>query len=154
MIIKSDEAGYDGSFRLVVYTRDDQGQTVAQRVKSDMDDQIATFYDQRKQELDRLRRELIGQRISPISLLMQYQNMTHSDLATRMKLSKRKVRRHLTVEGFKEVTVDQLQRYAKVFDVAVCDFFQFILLDPGLSYQARNECDRLVQMLEMKAEQK
>ncbi len=152
MIIQKKSEGYDGSFRLVLYKKDEEGKTVAQRVKSDLDDQIATFYEQRRTELERLQRELVQGRISPISLFMQYENMTLADLAARIKLSRRKVKRHLTAAGFRDVTVEQLQRYAKVFDVAVCEFFQFITLEPGLSFETKNERDRLIQFVDVKPE--
>jgi hypothetical protein len=38
------------------------------------------------------------------------------------------VRGHCTPAKFGEVTVEQLQRYARVFDVAVGDFFQLVEL--------------------------
>lgn len=149
MIIEKKGEEYDGSFRLVVYKKDEQGQTVAESVKSDMDDIIPTFYTQRKEELERLRGELIAGKISPISLFMQYQNMTLADLCARIKLSKRKVKKHLTSRGFKAVTVEQLMRYAEIFDVDVCDFFEFVYLGKDLKHERTTSNERLVRLVDV-----
>jgi hypothetical protein len=149
MIIEKHGEGYDGSFRVVVYRKDDRGRTVAESVKSDMDDQIPTFYVQRREELARLVSEVLDGKISPIALFMQYENMTLSDLSARIKLSSRRVKKHLAPAGFKDLTVEVLQRYARIFDVAVCDFFQFLYLDDGVSFDRKNRAERLFQTVEV-----
>ncbi len=149
MIIEKKGEEYDGSFRLVVYKKDEKGQTVAESVKSDMDDIIPTFYTQRKEELERLKNELVTGKISPISLFMQYENMTLPDLCSRIKLSKRKVKKHLTPKGFRTVCVEQLMRYAEIFDVDVCDFFEFVYLGQDLSHKKKSWNERSIRLVDI-----
>ena len=147
MIISEDRERYDGTFRLVLYSADDRGHCRAEMCRSEMDDQIDSFYAQRQLEFERLKQQLLGGEISPIGFCLTYQNMTVADLAARMRLSRRQVKRHLRPKGFATVTVEQLQRYARVFDVGVADFFQFLVEGKGTSVSVEQSADRLVQQV-------
>jgi transcriptional regulator with XRE-family HTH domain len=147
MIIRQKSEGYDGSHRLVAYERDDNGGLREESRASDLDDQISTFYEQRALEMMRLRRQVMEGEISPIALCMTYQQLTLSDLAARAKLSKRVVKRHLTMDGFRDVTVATLQRYARIFDVAVADFFQFVDVPAEVDVREDRKAERLLQVL-------
>jgi len=147
MIIREKNESYDGSFRILKYEADDQGKLAERAIKSDLDDQIETFYTQRQLEMERLEREVLAGKISPIALCMTYQSLTLSDLAARVKLSKRKVQKHLTPAGFADVTVAMLQRYARVFDLNVADFFEFVRLPEGIEVERAQRQDRLIQLL-------
>ena len=105
MIIREKIEEYDGSHRLVMYEADEGGKYSETTRKSDLDDQIASFYEQRHVEMEKLQRQVLNEEISPISLCMTMQQMTLPDLATRAKMSKRKVKKHLTAKGFRELTV-------------------------------------------------
>jgi transcriptional regulator with XRE-family HTH domain len=145
MIISEDRDRYDGSFRLVLYSADSTGQCRAETRKSEMDDQIDSFYAQRQVEFERLKHQMLRGEISPIGFCLTYQNMTAADLAARMGLSRRQVKRHLRPKGFAAVTVEQLQKYARVFDVGVADFFQFLVEGKGVNVSVEQSADRLVQ---------
>lgn len=147
MIIRRENERYDGSHRVLMYETDEEGRLVERQRKSDLDDQISTFYEQRTLELARLRRQLLDGAISPIALCMAYQNLTVADLASRVKLSKRQVKRHLTPAGFGEVTVAVLQRYARVFDLAVADLFQFVDVGEGVEVRDEHRRERLIQLV-------
>lgn len=149
MIIREKTESYDGSFRILMYEADDQGKLQEKPRKSDLDDQIETFYSQRQLEMDRLKSDVLSGRISPISLLMAYQQLTLPDLASRVKLSKRKVQKHLTPAGFRTITVEILQRYARVFDVTVADFFQFMLVKEGANVATSQKSERLYQLVDV-----
>lgn len=151
MIIRENFETYDGSFRILKYEADEAGGLETRAIKSDLDDQIETFYTQRQIEMERLRREVLQGKISPIALCMTYQNLTLSDLASRVKLSKRKVQKHLTPKGFRDVTVEQLQRYARIFDLRVADFFEFIHVANGVELETEQRQERLIQILRLSA---
>lgn len=65
-------------------------------------------------------------KISPIFLYMSLEELTVSELAARVKLPKRKVRKHLEFKHFLKIRVHELKRYADVFNVPVANFFQII----------------------------
>ena len=145
MIVSSKREQYDGSWRLVLYDTDEDGKCVPRLTKTEFDDDIDTYYVQRVVELDRLRQELVACKISPVCFFMKYYHMDIKDLAARMRLAKKTVKKHLTSEGFDTVKVEELKRYARIFDVAVSDFFSFIFVNEDLSVKTDEFNDRLVQ---------
>jgi hypothetical protein len=64
--------------------------------------------------------------ISPVCLYMNIEEMTVSELASRVGLSKRRVKKHLTHKYFPTVKVSELKKYAEVFNIPVANFFQII----------------------------
>ena len=64
--------------------------------------------------------------ISPVCLYMNIEEMTVSELASRVGLSKRRVRKHLTHKYFPTIKVSELKKYAEVFNIPVANFFQII----------------------------
>jgi transposase-like protein len=76
---------------------------------------LGNFFDM-KEKLDKsLREELSLGRISPIHYFMVMQDMGPRDLARRVGISLRKLRRHLSPDGFKKLDDTILQKYAVVF---------------------------------------
>lgn len=65
--------------------------------------------------------------ISPIACYMILEELTPSELASRVKIPARKVKRHMKPEHFGEATVEQLQRYCGVFNVPLASMFQAIV---------------------------
>ncbi len=145
MIISNKREYYDGSWRLVMYETDSEGKCVPRVKKSDFDDDIDTYYVQREIELKRLQEELLARHISPICFFLKYFHMDIKDVAARMKLSKKTVKKHMTSKGFGSVTIEALQQYARIFDISVSDFFQFIYITEDLSLKVEKYNDRLVQ---------
>lgn len=144
MIVREKGEQYDGSHRVVYYTTDDSGKCVPEHVKSEFDEQIASYYELRVAELARLQDSLLKGEISPIGFFVQYCNMTVQDTAARVRTSPGKVRKHMTPKGFETVKVGTLLRYARVFDIAVGDFFQFTHLAGDLPATVQRFHDRLI----------
>lgn len=71
--------------------------------------------------------------ISPIEYYRVLINISIGDLASRIGLSSRKVKKHLQPENFKSIKLNILKRYADVFRVPVANLFQ--LLDQDDSNQ-------------------
>lgn len=65
--------------------------------------------------------------VSPIFLYMEITNMTESDLASRVGLSTARVKKHTTPKGFEACKVNELKRYAEIFDIPLSDFFRIDL---------------------------
>jgi len=145
MIVHEKGDRYDGSHRVVYYAPDEDGQCVPSQEKSDFDEQISSYYELREVELLRLQARLLDNEISPVGFFIEYCNMTVQDTASRMRMSQGKVRKHMTPKGFEGLKVRTLQRYARVFDAAVGDFFQFTHVAEGLEANEERFLDRLVQ---------
>jgi len=64
--------------------------------------------------------------ISPVCLYMNIEEMTVSELASRVGLPQRKVKKHLTHQYFSSIKVSELARYAEIFNIPVANFFQII----------------------------
>lgn len=148
MIIRDDDETYDGKYRFELYDADRDGKLAVVAKTSYLEDQIPVYYEQRRLEMERLERLVMAGEISPIALQMTYQQMTLPDLAARAQMSKRHVKAHLTPKGFRDVTVAQLQRYARVFGITVADFFEFIHVRKGVSVKADVRGERLLQVIE------
>lgn len=148
MIIRDDDETYDGKYRFYLYDAAGDGKLAAVAKTSYLEDQIPVYYEQRKLEMARLEKLVTAGEISPIALQMTYQQMTLPDLASRARMSKRHVKAHLTPKGFRELTVAQLQRYARVFGITVADFFEFIHVRKGVALTAEQRGERLLQVIE------
>jgi hypothetical protein len=70
--------------------------------------------------------KLQNSEISPICLYMNIEEITLSELASRVGLPKRKVKKHLTHKYFPTVKISELQRYAEIFNIPVANFFQIV----------------------------
>ncbi len=64
--------------------------------------------------------------ISPIEYYRVLINISIGDLASRIGLSSRKVKKHLQPENFKSIKLNILKRYADVFRVPVANLFQLL----------------------------
>ncbi|NOZ01885.1 MAG: hypothetical protein GXP54_08360 [Deltaproteobacteria bacterium] len=152
MIVRENGDRYDGSHRVVYYAPDEQGRCAPQHVKSEFDEQIESFYELREAELERLQGRLLAGEISSIGFFVHYCNMTVQDTAARMRTTQGRVRRHMTPEGFGGLKVRTLKKYAKLFDVAVADFFQFTHIAAGMNATAKRFHERLIQKVQVTIE--
>ena len=69
--------------------------------------------------------------ISPIEYYRTLINISIGDLAIRVSLRSRKVKKHLRPEYFKSIKLDILKRYADVFRIPLANMFQ--LFDQDVS---------------------
>jgi hypothetical protein len=69
---------------------------------------------------------LVKREISPIVRFKELEELTTSELAARTGLTKRKVKRHLTYRHFLKASVEELQKYAGVFNIPVANFLQIV----------------------------
>lgn len=144
LFIKKDPEKLDAPFCLVLYDKDENGRCVPSYTASEYNEEIDMFYAQRSMELKRLHAALLDGKISPVGLFVQYQQMIVSDVAKRVGLRAGVVQKHMGFEGFKSVTVSQLMKYAKVFDISVSDFFEFSFIDDEIAADATKHHDRLI----------
>jgi hypothetical protein len=77
-------------------------------------------YFMKQENLDReLRSELSAGKISPVYYYMLKQDIGLGDLAKRMGIRKRKLRKHFKPDGFAKLDEAMLQKYAVIFGVTV-----------------------------------
>lgn len=153
MLVRSSGSKYDGSWKLVMYDTDAEGRCSPAPRSSDMDAEIASFYEQRVKELQRLQARLFAGELSPVGFFIELQRMTPEEVAPRVKLRAAVVRRHCRPDGFDDVSVAVLRCYARVFDVAVSDFFHFVELVGELDATVRPAQGGLVQHVRVAAGQ-
>ncbi|HNW30074.1 MAG TPA: hypothetical protein PKN50_16460 [Spirochaetota bacterium] len=86
------------------------------------------WYKRKKLEQDYMGKVRKGE-ISPIAYYMVLEELTPSELASRVRMSTRKVKKHLTTRHFGAITLEQLQRYCEVFNVSLVNLLQVIVTD-------------------------
>jgi hypothetical protein len=142
MIVSGKQESYDGQFRLVQYETTADGQCVPQLRHSDFESYFDSYFAQQAEKFVRRHRQWLAGEISPIGFFMDYLNMTVPDAAARLKLSAGKVKKHLTPEGFARVDVETLGKYARLFDITVSDFFQFLFVPETVQCRVEHFHDR------------
>jgi hypothetical protein len=78
---------------------------------------------------------------------MDYYRIGAKDVAARVGLRASTVKSHQTPKGFSKVRVELLQRYARVFNIGVSDFFLFIHIPHELSVEIKRYNNRLAQQI-------
>jgi hypothetical protein len=79
---------------------------------------------------ENLEKEYLGKvkngEISPIAFYMILEELTPSELAARVKIPVRKVKKHLQPGHFGDMTVEELGRYSDVFNIPLVNLFYSI----------------------------
>ncbi len=70
--------------------------------------------------------KLLKKEISPIALYKSLEELSLAELAARVGIRKRRVKKHLKYRRFLNARVEELARYAEVFNIPVANFFQII----------------------------
>lgn len=78
-----------------------------------------------------LRNQLISNLISPVRFYMVLEELTLSELSARSGICKSTVRKHLDPAGFAKAKVKELERYARVFNIAPANLLQVIMVHNG-----------------------
>ena len=144
MIISTKTRTHDEPFRMMMYHEDEAGRCTPSYVESEHVENIEAYYLQQSMQMQRLHKEVIEGRISPVAFFVEYQRMDIRDVAARVKLRPGQVRKHMTMEGFSKARVADLQRYARVFDIAVSDLFDFTFVDENITVDSTRFHNRLI----------
>jgi hypothetical protein len=84
------------------------------------------FREKKKKLDDQLSEMWKKEEISPVYYYMMMEEMTITDLADRVGLSKSRVKQHFTIAGFLKIRIAHLKKYAEIFNVPLANFFQII----------------------------
>ncbi len=90
---------------------------------------IDDFWYKRKKLEEEYRGKVRKGETSPIAYYMVLGELTPSELAARVRLSTRKVKKHMTARHFGSITLEQLRRYCEVFNVPLVNMLQAIVTD-------------------------
>jgi len=74
-----------------------------------------------------LREQLKKGEISPVYYYMILQSFGEGDLASRVGVSKRKLKQHFKMEYFEKLKLSQIKKYADAFDIPVASLFQLMM---------------------------
>lgn len=144
MIIATKAQIHDKPFRMVMYHPDEAGRCAPRYEESEHVENIHAYYEQRAIEMKRLHEAVIAGDISPVAFFVQYQRLDIRDVASRVGLRPGVVKKHMTMAGFTAAKVADLQRYARVFDVSVGDFFEFTFIDDAIAVTSERFHERLI----------
>ena len=98
------------------------------------------FFKRRNLELE-LREQLTRNQISPVKYFMVLEELSVSELASRAGIRKSRVKKHLDPKHFGSVSLNELRRYANVFNVPAANLLQVILIqqDDGVEASLMKE---------------
>ena len=125
--MKEKDAQFKTDRKLVIYVEKNDGvyrpiETGSYMIETHFDDFLEKRHKLKNSYSDKLKK---GE-ISPIEYYRVLINISISDLASRIGLSSRKVKKHLQPENFKSIKLNILKRYAEVFRVPLANMFQIL----------------------------
>lgn len=82
-------------------------------------------WDDIQENIDIANEKIKSEKASPLLYFMEKSIMDVSLLANYIELPKWKVKRHLKPKGFKKLKQEQLENYAKIFEVSVDDLLNY-----------------------------
>lgn len=107
------------SQQLILYVEKEDGTYGPMQTGSYLNKHYLDDYFEKHSRLESSLREQVRKReISPVAYFMTLTDPSLSEMAARAGLSMRKVRKHMTPDGFGTIPPAVLQRYAMVFNIA------------------------------------
>jgi hypothetical protein len=97
---------------------------------------IDDYFIKRKNLEAGLREQVTKGIISPVKYYMTLEDLSLSELSARAGIRKSKVQKHLGMTHFADATVDELCRYAAVFNIPAANMLQLILVKDGGQFES------------------
>jgi len=109
----------EGKIRDVCYVVDKDGHYTRALSKgwTPKNEAIKLAWDRIHEHAEEIRRQVLEGKLSPIAFYMEINVMDIAILADYMGIPKRKVRKHLRMNGFSKLTQELLSRYAEVLNI-------------------------------------
>jgi len=128
--MKEKDLKIDCGHQLILYVEKEDHSYGPLQTGSLMAGKYLDDYFEKKDKLKQKRLgELVEGNISPLAYYKDLVDIGEGDLAIRVGVSRRKLRFHMTPEGFARLTVTLLEKYAEVFGIPVAQLFQIVLCD-------------------------
>ena len=87
------------------------------------------YFDKVKKWDKELKEKLEKGEISPVYYYMIMMEFGEGDLASRVGICKRRLRKHCKMEAFRKISLKLLKRYADVFDIPVSNMLHFVTIN-------------------------
>lgn len=118
--------------QVILYVEKENGQYVPMQTGSYISGNYLDDYEIKRYHLEEsLRTKVIKGEISLIRYYMVLEDLTLSELAARVGLSRTKVNKHLDPVHFGKIKVETLKKYAEVFNVPLSSMLQVVMLKKG-----------------------
>lgn len=105
---------------LILYVEKEDGSYGRTESASYLSHHYLDDYLDKKKKWDKdLKQQLDNSEISPVYYFMIMLEMGESDLASRVGISRRKLKKHFKMDVFEKMNLVMLKKYADVFDVPV-----------------------------------
>lgn len=128
--MKEKDSRVDNSHQLILYVeKEDQSFGPVQTGSFMVENYLEDLFE-KKNKLKNVRlHEVLEGKISPLAYYKDLVDIGEGDLAARVGVSRRKLRFHMTPQGFAKLTVPLLKSYATVFGIPLAQLFQIILCE-------------------------
>jgi len=122
--------------QMILYVEKENGQYGPMQTGSYISANFMDDYLYKRKNLELgLREKLTQGKITPIGYFMVMEDLTHSELSARAKIRKSRVKQHLDPLRFGSATVEELTRYATVFNITLPNLLQVLLVHTGKDYE-------------------
>ncbi len=91
-------------------------------------DYLEDYFFKKKNLEKQLRDQMADNKISPVYYYMTLYEMGIGDLASRVRVSKRKLKKHFLPKYFEKLSIPLLKRYAAIFDIPLASMFQLVIV--------------------------
>jgi len=126
--VKEQDANIDSDRKFVIYVeKEDATYGPVEAGSIMLRDYFDDYLEKRKNLVDQCRQRLEADEISPVAYYAILINIGESDLACRVGVSRRALRKHMKPAGFARISLSLARRYAEVFDIPVANMFQILL---------------------------
>ena len=123
--------------QMILYVEKDDGKYGPMQTGSYISANYMDDYDFKRRNLEKqLRDELTRGSISPVKYYMVLEDLSFSELAARAGIRKSKVKKHLDPKHFGCATLDELLKYAAVFNVPLTSLVQVVLVKDNGSFES------------------
>src|ERR1039457_7329032 len=123
--------------QVILYVEKEDGQYGPMQTGSYLSGNFLGDYEIKRYHLEEsLRTRVLSGEISMVKYYMVLEDLTLSELAARVCLSKAKVNKHLVPSHFGKVKVETLKKYAEVFNIPLSGMLQIVMLEKGESFES------------------
>lgn len=128
--MKEKDSKVDNAHQLILYVeKEDQSFGPVQTGSFMVENYLEDLFEKKAKLKEERVQEMLDGKISPLGYYKDLVDIGEGDLAARVGVSRRKLRSHMTPQGFSRISLSQLKEYAIVFGVPVAQLFQVILCD-------------------------
>ncbi len=123
--------------QVILYVEKEDGQYGPMQTGSYLSGNYLDDYEIKRNHLEEaLRNRVTKGEISMVKYYMDLEDLTLSELAARVGLSKTKVNKHLDPIQFGKAKVETLKKYAEVFNVPLSNMLQLVMLKKGDAFES------------------